>query len=101
VVASPLQQKIVAVDLKEEFLSQLRSSAAQKGMTHLIETQCGTAALQDGSGAVNLIWSEGDCKIRSRRSVSTGNLIKNMATNSICCRSLLQKSVADSIDGGT
>jgi len=60
VLASTLKQKIVAVDLQEEFLSQLRNSAAQKGVTHLIETQCGDmASLHDEAGAVNLIWSEG------------------------------------------
>ncbi|HMX47643.1 MAG TPA: class I SAM-dependent methyltransferase, partial [Candidatus Obscuribacter sp.] len=40
VLAGTLQQRVIAVDLQEEFLSQLRRNAAQMALTDLIETRC-------------------------------------------------------------
>jgi serine/threonine-protein kinase HipA len=59
-LAKILQQKIVSVDLQENFLRQLRDNAAQKGVEHLIETQRGDMlSLSDNASTVDLIWSEG------------------------------------------
>ncbi len=60
VLANILKQKIVAVDLQEEFLNQLHNSAAQKGLTNLIETRrADMLSLAAEIGTVHLIWSEG------------------------------------------
>jgi SAM-dependent methyltransferase len=60
ILANILQQKIIAIDLQEDFLGELRNSAEQKGIAHLIETRCADmASLHDEAGVVDLIWSEG------------------------------------------
>jgi serine/threonine-protein kinase HipA len=60
VLARILRQKIVAIDLQQEFLHQLSTSAAEQGLDGFIATRCGDmATLSDEAGTVNLIWSEG------------------------------------------
>lgn len=60
VLAGTLQQRVIAVDLQEEFLSQLRRNAAQMALTDLIETRCANMAdLGDWDCRIDLIWSEG------------------------------------------
>jgi serine/threonine-protein kinase HipA len=59
-LARVLRQKIIAVDLQQEFLHQLSISAAEQGLDGLIATTCGDMlSLPDEAGTVNLIWSEG------------------------------------------
>jgi len=60
VLARILTQKIVAIDLEQEFLHQLSTSAAEQGLDGFIATRCGDmASLSDEAGTINLIWSEG------------------------------------------
>lgn len=60
VLAEKLQQKIIAVDLSEDFLKQLKRNAIAHGVADLVETRCGDMAKLDAAPkSVNLIWSEG------------------------------------------
>ena len=60
VLARNLRQKIIAVDLQQEFLHQLSTSAAEQGLEGFIATRCGDmASLPDEAGTISLIWSEG------------------------------------------
>lgn len=60
VLASRLKQKVVAVDLTEDFLLQVTANAQDRGLSDLIETRLGDmAALDDEPQSINLIWAEG------------------------------------------
>jgi SAM-dependent methyltransferase len=60
VLAENLKQRIIAVDLSEDFLKQLRRNAIGHGVADLVETRCGDMAKLDAApNTVNLIWSEG------------------------------------------
>lgn len=51
---------ILAVDLHEPFLKQLRDNASNAGLAHRIEVRCGDMAkLGEPEQSVDLIWSEG------------------------------------------
>jgi cyclopropane fatty-acyl-phospholipid synthase-like methyltransferase len=59
-LARELRQKIVCIDLQDEFLQQLRRSADTQGLSDSIETRCSDMLeLEADAKAVNLIWSEG------------------------------------------
>ncbi|MDR3614106.1 MAG: class I SAM-dependent methyltransferase [Candidatus Obscuribacterales bacterium] len=48
--------EIVAIELQENFLVELRNNAAQLGIAHLIETRCADmVSLHDKAGTVDLI----------------------------------------------
>ncbi len=60
VLARTLKQKIVALDLQQEFLNELSNSAAHQGLDSFITTKCGDMiSLPDEAGSINLIWCEG------------------------------------------
>jgi len=60
VLAAALKQKIIAVDLCEDFLSALQAAASAQGMGDLIEARCANMAKLDATPkSINLIWSEG------------------------------------------
>lgn len=60
VLARTLRQKIIAVDLQQEFLNQLSTNAIDQGLDCFITTKCGDMiSLPDEAGTIDLIWSEG------------------------------------------
>jgi SAM-dependent methyltransferase len=60
VLAQMLRVKIVAVDTHRPFLDQLRATARERGLEHLIETRCADMAAPGvPPGSVDLLWSEG------------------------------------------
>jgi serine/threonine-protein kinase HipA len=64
VLAKALQRKVVAVDLAESFLVQLKADAAEQGLSDLIEPRRGDMlALDDAPESINLIWAEGSIYI--------------------------------------
>lgn len=60
VLARTLKQKIMALDLQQEFLNELNVSAADQGLDGFITTKCGDMlSLTDEAGSIDLIWCEG------------------------------------------
>lgn len=60
VLAEELGTRVVAVDLHEPFLDELRARARAGGLGHLVEARQGDmAALDLAPGSIDLIWSEG------------------------------------------
>lgn len=60
VLAEALQTKVIAVDLHQPFLDQLKADAQGRGLAHLIETRCADmGALDLPAASVDLLWSEG------------------------------------------
>jgi serine/threonine-protein kinase HipA len=60
VLAEALRTKVLAVDLHQPFLDQLRASARARGLADLVETRCADmGALDLAPGSVDLLWSEG------------------------------------------
>ena len=60
VLARELRTPIIAVDMHEPFLAQLRRSAVAEGLAELVIAQRGRMeALDEKPGTVDLIWSEG------------------------------------------
>ena len=60
VLAEALQTRVVAIDLHQPFLDQLRASARARGLSHLVETRrADMGALDLAPGSVDLLWSEG------------------------------------------
>jgi SAM-dependent methyltransferase len=60
VLAKTLQQKVVAIDLSEEFLLQLKSKAVALGLSALIEArQRDMIVLDDAADSIDMIWAEG------------------------------------------
>jgi SAM-dependent methyltransferase len=60
VLAEKLQQKIIAVDLSEDFLKQVKRNGIAHGVANFVETRCGDMAKLDAApNTVSLIWSEG------------------------------------------
>ncbi len=60
VLARELQTPIVAVDMHEPYLGQLRASAAKAGLSDLVIARPGRMeALAEEPGTIDLIWSEG------------------------------------------
>ncbi|MGH6917418.1 MAG: SAM-dependent methyltransferase, partial [Geminicoccaceae bacterium] len=59
-LAEMLRSKVVAVDLHQPFLDQLRAAADARGLGHLIEPRrADMAAPGVPAGSVDLLWSEG------------------------------------------
>jgi serine/threonine-protein kinase HipA len=64
VLAETLGVKVIAVDLHGPFLDQLAASAAERGLSDLIEPRCADMASPGLSpGSVDLIWSEGSAYV--------------------------------------
>lgn len=60
VLARELRRKIVAVDIHEPFLGQLRRAAFDAGLADLVETRLGRMEeLDQPPGSIDLIWCEG------------------------------------------
>jgi SAM-dependent methyltransferase len=60
IVAKTLHTRVIAVDIHQPYLDQLRQSAMAEGLSHLIETRCADfGALDIQPGSIDLIWSEG------------------------------------------
>lgn len=60
VLARALKQRIVCIDLQENFIEELRNSAFQLDLLPFIDARCGDMAKLDCSdGSVHLIWCEG------------------------------------------
>ncbi len=60
VLAKTLKQKVVAIDLSEAFLLQLKSNAVALGLSALIEARHGDMImLDDAPDSIDLIWAEG------------------------------------------
>ncbi|UCE58439.1 MAG: methyltransferase domain-containing protein [Phycisphaerales bacterium] len=60
VLARKLQTPVVAVDMHEPYLDQLRASAQKAGLTDLVIAHPGRMeALEEEPGSIDLIWSEG------------------------------------------
>jgi SAM-dependent methyltransferase len=60
VLAEELQTKVVAVDVHQPFLDQLRATADARGLGHLIEPRCADMAAPGvPAGSIDLLWSEG------------------------------------------
>jgi cyclopropane fatty-acyl-phospholipid synthase-like methyltransferase len=60
VLARMLNTRVIAVDLHQPNLDQLRLSATAEGLSHLIETRCADFGTLDvPPSSVDLIWSEG------------------------------------------
>jgi serine/threonine-protein kinase HipA len=60
ILANKLQQKIIAVDLSEDFLRQLNDNTVKYGDVDLIETRCGDMMeLSEHPETIDLIWTEG------------------------------------------
>ena len=64
VLARELGAKVIAIDLHPPFLDQLARSAADAGLSHLIEPRrADMAAPGLAPGSVDLIWSEGSAYV--------------------------------------
>ena len=60
VLAEALRTRVVAVDIHQPFLDQLRATARERGLEHLIEARCADMAAPGvPAGSVDLLWSEG------------------------------------------
>lgn len=60
VLAETLRSRILALDLHEPFLEELRRRAQRRELGHLIETRAGDmGALDLAPGSVDLLWCEG------------------------------------------
>jgi SAM-dependent methyltransferase len=60
VLAETLRTRVVAVDIHPPFPDQLRATARERGLEHLIETRCADmAAPCVPAGSVDLLWCEG------------------------------------------
>jgi SAM-dependent methyltransferase len=60
VLAETLRTRVIAVDNHRPFLDQLRATAAERGVGHLIEPRCADMAAPGvPAGSVDLLWSEG------------------------------------------
>ena len=60
VLAATLRTKVMAVDIHQPFLDQLRAAAHERGLEHLIEARCADMAAPGvPASSVDLLWSEG------------------------------------------
>ena len=60
VLADALQTRVIAVDNHQPFLDQLRATARERGLEHLIEARCADMAAPGvPAGSIDLMWSEG------------------------------------------
>jgi SAM-dependent methyltransferase len=60
VLARTLNTRVIAVDVHQPYLDQLSQSAADQGLSHLIQTRCvDFAALDVPPRSIDLIWCEG------------------------------------------
>jgi len=64
VLAEALQSRVLAVDLHQPFLDQLRASGRSRGLSHLVETRCADfgalgAEPDLAPRSFDLLWSEG------------------------------------------
>jgi serine/threonine-protein kinase HipA len=60
VLADALRTKVVAVDNHQPFLDQLRATARERALEHLIEARCADMAAPGvPAGSIDLLWSEG------------------------------------------
>jgi SAM-dependent methyltransferase len=60
VLAEALRARVIAVDIHQPFLEQLRATARERGLEHVIEPRCtDMAAPGVPPGSVDLLWSEG------------------------------------------
>ncbi|MGH6900006.1 MAG: SAM-dependent methyltransferase [Geminicoccaceae bacterium] len=60
VLAEALRTRVIAIDIHQPFLDQLRATAAARGLGHLIEPRCADMAAPGvPAGSVDLLWSEG------------------------------------------
>jgi SAM-dependent methyltransferase len=60
VLAETLQTKVIAVDIHQPFLDQLRAAAEERGLEDLIEPRCADMRASGvPAGSVDLLWSEG------------------------------------------
>lgn len=60
VLAEELRTRVVAVDIHQPFLDQLKAAARKRGLKDLIETRCGDMAAPGvPAGSIDLVWSEG------------------------------------------
>jgi SAM-dependent methyltransferase len=60
VLAEARRTRIIAMDIHQPFLDQLRTAARERGLEDLIETRCGDMAAPDvPPGSIDLLWSEG------------------------------------------
>jgi SAM-dependent methyltransferase len=59
-LAEELRTRIIAVDLHQPFLDQLRAAARERGLEDLIELRCADMRAPGvPAGSVDLLWSEG------------------------------------------
>jgi SAM-dependent methyltransferase len=60
VLAAALRTRVIAVDIHQPFLDQLRATAQARGLAPLIETRCADMRAPGAPpGSVDLLWSEG------------------------------------------
>jgi serine/threonine-protein kinase HipA len=60
VLAAALRTEVIAVDIHQPFLDQLRATARGRGLEDLIATRCADMAAPGvPAGSVDLLWSEG------------------------------------------
>jgi serine/threonine-protein kinase HipA len=60
VLAATLRTRVIAVDIHQPFLSQLRAAAQARGLASLIEPRCADMRAPGvPPGSVDLLWSEG------------------------------------------
>jgi serine/threonine-protein kinase HipA len=60
VLAETLCTKVIAVDIHQPFLDQLRAAARERGLEHLIEPRCADMRAPGvPPGSLDLVWSEG------------------------------------------
>ena len=60
VLAATLRTRVIAVDMHQPFLDQLRATAQARGLAPLIETRCADMRAPGvPPGSVDLLWSEG------------------------------------------
>ena len=60
VLAATLRTRVIAVDIHQPFLDQLRATAQARGLAPLIETRCADMRAPGvPPGSVDLLWSEG------------------------------------------
>ena len=60
VLAATLRTKVIAVDIHQPFLDQLRATAQARGLAPLIETRCADMRSPGvAPGSIDLLWSEG------------------------------------------
>jgi SAM-dependent methyltransferase len=60
VLATALRSKVIAVDIHQPFLDQLRAAARERGLDGLVEARCADMAAPGvRAGSIDLLWSEG------------------------------------------